>query len=255
MKKALAIFLMLALSSCHKIAGNYPNISYLDFVKYNDEYLIDGYSISLDSMKYRRQDSLESKYYIDNIAYNENYLFGGTAPRDDIEAPDNYDNVKKHLLGLKLNDESSVISTFGYLTNNYLIGYVNVFYGTIGFLSGGGNYGVEEIAYGITFKYYNQTDEFVILSKKEKCMIVSINEKGYIYYLNKKYYYYNQNSDQFLFEDKAYDSFILHQSYTTILTNNEYTFILMCKVKLYSEKYYLYLFDYKNEKINELNQY
>lgn len=255
MKRILAIILILTLSSCHKIAGNYPYISYLDYTIYDNNYLIDDYSISLDRMKYRRLNSLEREYYNSNVEYNENYLYGGTAPRYDIEAPANYDSVKKHLLGLKLNDESSVISTFGYLTDECLIGYVNIFYDTIGFLSGGGNYGVEEIAYGITFKYYSQTDEFVITSKKEKCMIVSINEKGYIYYLDKKYYYYNQNSDQFLFDDKAYDSFIQHQSYTTILTNNEYTFILMCKTKLYSEKYYLYLFDYKNEKLNELSQY
>ena len=168
------------------IAFSFDYFYYLDFVKHNDEYLIDDYSVSLNDMKYRKQNEFERSYYNDNITYNENYLFGGTAPRDDIVVPTNYDNVKKHLVGLRLNDESSVISTFGYLTNDYLIGYVNVFNDTIGFLSGGGNYGVEEIAYGIAFKYYNQTDEFVITSKKEKGMIVSINEKGYIYYLNKK---------------------------------------------------------------------
>ncbi len=253
MKKELIIILVLALSSCHKVAGNYPNIYYLDYVKYNDEYLIDNYSISLNDMKYKRQNELERSYYDENITYNDNYLSGGTAPRYDIVTPTNYDNVKKHLVKLELNNDKSVISTFGYLTNDYLIGYVNVFYDTIGFLSGGGNYGVEEIAYGITFKYYNQTDEFIITSKKEKCMIVSINEKGYIYYLNKKYYYYNQNKDNYLFDDMAYNSFIQHQSYTTILTNNEYAFILMCKAKLYSEKYYLYFFDYKNERLNELS--
>ena len=44
--------LILTLSSCHKIAGNYPYISYLDYTIYDNNYLIDVSIIEKDMPRF-----------------------------------------------------------------------------------------------------------------------------------------------------------------------------------------------------------
>ena len=159
----LSIFGIFAASSCTKIAGNSidyyrlpADLTFIDgkteFYGRNGQTLID---IGEKTFSYPKSDEENYNLY-ENIA-----VYGGTAPRYAIEIAEGYENIRPHLENLHIpNNGDSVIYTHGYFLNGKIYGICNTYKKTIGYLSGGGNYGVEEIAFSVYYEYAKPTARF-----------------------------------------------------------------------------------------------
>ncbi|MDE7213506.1 MAG: hypothetical protein K2N42_02890, partial [Anaeroplasmataceae bacterium] len=204
--------------------------------KIDGDYIMDDYRISLENQTYlplTNEDRIE-------FEYNSSIMYGGTAPRFSLDnIPEGYEEIKKYLTDLDLK-ESAVIEVYGVAFDGILTGYINVYKDTIGYLSGGGNYGVEEIDYSYCFSYTASTDTFEEYTKIENAMIVALCGTQVIYWKNKSYYLYNEatKEEQLLVEDKAYDSGLRHQSRTEVLTNERFTLLVMIKGNALVDDYF-----------------
>lgn len=242
--KTLLLFIILLIVTCgfcgctHRIAGNFPYSCYIDLTETENGFLVPFYEIDVKNMLCTDSDNA--------LPQSEPALYGGTAPRESIEPPQGYEGVEPHIVECELERDSSVIYTCGYISDGKLLGFVNVYKDTVGYLSGGGNYGVEEISHGIIFEYTPETDEFTQIKRFDGCNIVAFNDNQVLYWKSRKYYSYDLTTDteKFLIDDNAYDSGILHQSSTVIYTNSKYTVLLMKKAKRTKTLPYFYLYDY-----------
>ena len=241
-------FVLILCGCTHRIAGNYPNYGYIKSIESDNGFLIPNYEINVKEKKYAEIKNDES-------AYSVNFLYGGTAPRYSIVTPTGFDGVKPHIEALPLGGRS-VADANGYITDGKLVGFANVYKDTIGYLSGGGNYGVEEISRGILFEYLPETDTFTETKRFDGCNVVAYNGTTVLYWRDRNYYSYDLNSqtESFLVEDKAYDKGIQHQSYTNIFTNTEYTAIFITKSKFSKETRFAYLYDYTTKEFCQLTQ-
>lgn len=234
----IAVF---GLTGCtHKIAGNYPHYSYIDLWETKDGFLVYGYEISLTDKTYTESTA--------ELSVSNDYLDGGTAPLYLIHAPQGYEGVEPHIKAMRLENKSSVVDARGYIESGTLYGFVNVYKDTIGYLSGGGNYGVEEISRGIIFSYEPDTDVFTVMERMDGCNIVAFYNGTVLYWKNRKYYSYDLVGKQanFLTEDKSYDTGLQHQSYTYIYTNRKYTAFIMVKAQWAAETTFTYVYCYEN---------
>lgn len=231
----------------HKIAGNFPYSGYIDLIETENGFLVPFYEIDVKNKLCTDTDN--------NLSESETALYGGTAPLYSIVAPQGYESIEPHITACELARSSSVVETCGYVSDGKLFGFVNVYYDTVGYLSGGGNYGIEEISHGIIFEYTPETDEFTQIKRFDGCNIVAYNDNTVLYWKSRKYYSYDLTADRenFLIEDKAYDAGIQHQSYTVIYTNSKYTALLMTKAEFTKNVSYFYLFDYSAGELNELD--
>ena len=234
------------LCGCVRVAGNYPLYGYTQFVTVDNGFVCGDYEISVANKTYKRTSLLSQPI---------NGLDGGTAPRNYLSASEGYEDVIPHIENLEI-DDKSVVDARGYVTDGKLYGYVNVFYKTIGYLSAGGNYGVEEISHSVVFEYNPKTDEFCETTRLEKCVVVALNGNIVLYWKDRNYYSYNiaTKTETFLVEDKAYDSGIQHQSYTDVWTNFQYTTLQMVKAKGSAETEYFYVYDYSANELYLLNK-
>lgn len=248
----LCLLCFATLISCtHRVAGNHPHIGYLNFEeKETGEFLTEDFYISTETKTYSHLTENHPTF-----DWNSYIYYGGTAPRYNLDnVPEGYEGVIPYLEDLELDTEASVIEVYGIVAENILTGYVNVYKDTIGYLSGGGNYGVEEIDHSLVFYYDKDTDTFSTHTELKGVMIVGLNGDYVVYWKNKGYYLYDivTEMETFLIEDKAYDSGLQHQSRSYILTNDQYTLIVMVKAKGANEEYSLYLVDYQNLDFYEL---
>ena len=251
----LSIFGIFAASSCTKVAGN--SIEYYrlpdsvvftdgkaEFYGRNGRTLVD---IAEKNFSYPKSDEENNSLY-ENIAVS-----GGTAPRYDIEIAEGYENIRPHLENLHIpNNNESVIYTHGYLINGKIYGICNTYKRTIGYLSGGGNYGVEEIAFSVYYEYTAETDEFVVLRKTEGVFFVAFSGDNVVYWKSRKFYVSDGSTDTFICDDLAYDSGIQHQSRNTVHFTDDYLIFEMIKAKSFSDIYNMFVYDFNEKTVTAL---
>ncbi len=254
----LSIFGIFAASSCTKIAGNSidyyrlpADLTFTDgkaeFYGRNGQTLID---IGEKTFSYPKSDEENYSLY-ENIA-----VCGGTAPRYSIEIAEGYESIRTHLENLHIpNNDESVIYTHGYLLNGKIYGICNTYKKTIGYLSGGGNYGVEEIAFSVYYEYTAETDEFVILRKTEGAFFVAFSGDNVVYWRSKKFYVSDGKTDAFICDDLAYDSGIRHQSRNTVYFTDDYVIFEMIKAKSTSDIYNMFVYDFTEKTVTELESF
>lgn len=250
----MSISFLIAFNGCHKIAGNHPYFGYLLANEADGELRSADYVISITDKTFRDTTSAERLEF--SSSEEVRILVGSNAPRYILSAPEGYEGVIAHISTLTEDKDSPYCSAFGTMKDGILYGFVNLYHDTIGFLSGGGNLGVEEIAYSVTF-YYNPTGDVFTLSEKiQEALIVARSEKTTIFLRDKKYYSFDSDSgaEKFLVDDKAYDSGIQHQSHTQILSNGKYAVIDMTKEGYFDSDRYVYVYDYENNLFFELTE-
>ena len=134
------LFLTLLIVTCcfcgctHKIAGNFPYSAYIDLAETENGFLVPFYEIDV-----RNRLCTDTG---NDLSQSETVLYGGTAPLYSIVAPQGYEGIEAHITACELERSSSVVDTCGYVSDGKLFGFVNVYYDTVGYLAGGGNYGV-----------------------------------------------------------------------------------------------------------------
>ncbi len=253
MKKILILLLVslfFILTSCTRIYGNYPNTIYatLDVDEKAGTVKVFEYLINLKNYEYYEKSQDE-----DVNVLPDNYFKGGTAPKmGNLNIPNGFDKLETHLNSLDI----GVIDVQGFVNNNEIKGIVNVYDKTAGYLSGGGNYAVEEINYGALFHYNALEDKFVIVEKIPEAVIVSAYENTLLYWKKEAYYSYNIDTSNttYLVKDKAYDKGLTHYSYTNIVTYGDMVFIIMTKGKMSTDITYIYYYNYRDNKIEELKK-
>lgn len=266
MKKGLLALTALAvlpaaafLSGCHKIAGNYPSAWFATFTETENGFYSHGYEISLTEKTYRVRTAEEKELYPydDALPLGDVTMGGGTAPRYVIETPEGFEGVIPYIEAQEIEgNDSSVVDTYGIVSGDVLTGWVNVYKDTIGYLSGGGNYGAEEIDHAITFTYNATSGEFNVTNTIDDALIVSFYGDTVLYWKKKSYYSYNTASatETFLVKDKAYDSGIQHQSHGYIRTSGTLVLFEFYKAKLYSDATYFYIYDYADNSFYQLEE-
>ena len=87
-------------------------------------------------------------------------------------------------------------------------------------------------------------------------MIVSAYENTLLYWKKEAYYSYNIDTSNttYLVKDKAYDKGLTHYSYTNIVTYGDMVFIIMTKGKMSTDITYIYYYNYRDNKIEELKK-
>ncbi len=251
----ILIAFLLSLTSCHKVSGNQLDFNYFssDIVFSNGVSNLDtgvGTEFSIDVNNQTLIAKSSNNYNNSNLV-----ISGGTAPRYLIDVKEGYEGAEKYLNALHISDnDKSVIYTQGYLINGLVFGICNVYKDTVGYLSGGGNYGEEEIAYSVYFSYNNLTDEFSIIYKISNAMIVAFSNEQIIFWQNKKLYSKNINTNEvkFLCKDYSYDSGLQHQSIGNVYFNNDYVIFYFMKAKLFSDRFYSYIYNFTSGKLIKL---
>lgn len=242
----LNTFIMLILlTSCHRVDGNSIYIEKI-FDDIGDGELEiytrwDLLSIDMNNKTYSNSKNDYSKF--SGVEYA---VFGGTAPRYSIEIKEEYESIKDDIMSLNTLGEASVIRTQGYLVDDYIYGICNVYSDTVGYLSGGGNYAEEEIAYSIYYKYDYINDVMETICKLDKSTMVAYNDDYVVYWKNKKFYSYNIETQEAkeLCDHLSYDSGLQHQSGTYVYFNNNYVIFEMRKAKSFNDYYYYYIYEY-----------
>lgn len=255
----ISLFLIFFLISCHRVTGNKIHFEMVSASIQDNKLEIQTdwglMSIDKDSKKYSISSGNNS-----NLSACEYVVFGGTAPRYRIDIKEGYENIEDDILGLNTLGKNSVILTEGYLVDDYVYGICNVYSDTVGYLSGGGNYAEEEIAYSIYYKYDSINDTLETICKLNKSTMVAFNKNYVIYWKNKKFYSYNIETEEKteLCKHLSYDSGLQHQSGTYVYFNNNYVIFEMRKAKSFNDYYYYYLYEYgkdiiKLDKASETN--
>ncbi len=263
MKKALAVLLALdcvlsatVLTSCRKLSGNQLDFYYLPA------------SFTLSDGVTDIQSGNGQVFHVDYTAktisvtndgeygYPPPPIEGGTAPRYLLSIADEYKGVEDDLLKLHVEgNENSVIYTQGYLIDENIYGICNVYEDTVGYLSGGGNYGVEEISHAVYYRYDDSTDEFTVLSKIDGVAMLAFSGEQVIYWKNKKLFALDTrtNEEVFLCDDNSYDEGVQRQSRGSVYFNDEHVLFYFVKAKGAKEACYAYLYSFSAQKIIQLN--
>ncbi len=254
----LSIFGVLTAISCTRIAGNSIDYYFLPETVFFADGKAEFYGrngqtlVNIDEKTFSYPKSTEENYSLyENIAVS-----GGTAPRYGFEIAEGYENILPHLNDLHIKDnDRSVIYTRGYLINGKIYGICNTYKKTVGYLSGGGNYGVEEIAYSVYYEYTAETDEFVVLRKTEGAFFVAFSGDNVVYWKNRKFYVSDGSADTFICDDLAYDGGIRHQSRNTVYFTEKYVFFEMIKAKAASDVYHMFVYDFTEKTVTELESF
>lgn len=183
---------------------------------------------------------------------------GGTTPRYDIRTAEGYEDIVPHIKDLDIEgSDRSVIYTQGYSVGDKVYGICNVYKDTVGYLSGGGNYGIEEIAYSVYYAYDAESDEFSVIDKLDDAVFVAFSGNRIIYWKSKKYYILNvdDGKSDYLFDDRAYDSGIRQQSRSTVYFNDDYAIIEMIKAKGTKDIYHMFVYDFNESALTELKSF
>ncbi len=248
------VFVCLFLCACHKLSGNQLDFRYLP----NTFEFIDGvaefesgngqiFHVDLNKKEFLATDS-DGEYLPPPVN-------GGTAPRYLIEIDEEYEGIRTHLSSLELkNNDRSVIYTQGYLLNGEIWGICNVYHDTVGYLSGGGNYGMEEISHSIYYKYDYKKDIFERIAKIDGACALAFSKNKLIYWRDKNLYFFDidSNEELFLCEDLSYDFGLQHQSRGVIYFNEQYALFRFAKAKGSTDVYYAFIFDFSNKNLIQL---
>lgn len=166
-------------------------------------------------------------------------LSGGSFPRNTTDlAPECeglYDNLVERYYG-KRGLKTYYAHDCG---DGTVYGFCNVFNREIGYLSGGGQCGVEEIDFSVYFSYDIETGEFCEKAVYEGCNIVAYSENSVVYYRNKNYYCNVGGEEIYLCEDMAFDSGISSCSHACFWFNSEYAVLRFYKRYVNSQKDYV----------------
>lgn len=252
-----SVIMTMSVSSCQRIAGNQLNFHYLQ-TNLNSNGITDvdtGYgSILRIDYPYKRYEILDGSY---GIKENNLIVEGGTAPQYTLFIEEGYENIEDELLSLALNTKKSVIYTAGYFIDGFVYGICNVYKETVGYLSGGGNYAEEEIAYSVYYRYDNEKDELDIIYKTSGKMMIAFSDHKVLYWKDKNIYSYNidENKEVFLCKDYSYDSGLQHQSSGLILFNENYAILDFRKASGSKDTYYVFLYDFENDYLMEMTKF
>lgn len=240
---------MAPLGGCHRIAGNEPVFGYWDFDVRDGVLQADSLRIDLQEKTYALTDGGNGGEQSSVV------VTGGTAPRYIIDTAEGYEGIVSHLENCSLDSESSVIYCQGFLRGDSVYGICNVYKDTVGYLSGGGNYAVEEISHSLLFRYEAATDEFTVTARVDGAMAVAFSGDTVLYWKDRNYYSHVFGTDEetLLFEDKAYDTGIQHQSRARIFYNEQYAVFELVKAKGDTEIRYCYLYDFAQSQVYALN--
>lgn len=151
----------------------------------------------------------------------ENIYFEiNTFPRSSLDNINNDDRLSGLLssIYMYLGIEKGYITGTGEIAKNnqeYIYGFFNVYDDCVGYLSGGGNVGVEEINAGYLYSYSITEKKLNIIEKLNKSSIIGYHTKYIVYWVNKNFYYKEtgQEDSTFIIEDEAFDSGFTHYSY------------------------------------------
>ncbi len=247
----LTVFLLpWSLFGCiKKLRFNYPYYAYVELIETEFGFSVPGYDVDVT-------EKAATETNADDLTDDsqERFLYGGTAPRYTIEAPEGFEGVIPHIEALETDKDSSVVYACGYVSDGKLIGFVNMYKGTVGFLFSGGNYGIEQISHAVTFEYDPESDDFKQGMRFDEKNIVAYYVDIVLYWKDRKYYAYNASTEieQFLIEDKAYDTGFRQQSHASIFTNGKYTVFFMTKAKQTRDYEYAYLYEFASGDFCEL---
>ncbi|MGN1234495.1 MAG: hypothetical protein ACI4U2_00755 [Christensenellaceae bacterium] len=248
------IIIPMGLTSCTRVAGNQLQFHYREaepdlngVTEIETRY---GTTLQIDCQN-KQYKVLGGSYEL-----SEDHLIveGGTAPRYTLSVKEGYESIEDNLLDLDLKTESSVIYTAGYLIDGLIYGICNVYYGTVGYLSGGGNYAEEEIAYSVYYRYDNATDELSVLYKTSGEMIVAFSHQKVLYWRDRNIYSYDIDADKevLLCKDYSYDSGLSHQSSGLVIFNEHYALLDFKKASGTMDTYYLFLYTFEDDRFMEL---
>lgn len=221
-------------SGCARLAGNdRSNARFCEFTEYGG----DGY-LCLDGDEYLKRDGTTGDFtlyaYGDvNAPYSPDksyegeieypvVLRGNDFPRYETQTYTGYEELPTLLCERYETGNISQIQYYALAGPDGAFGFCNLYYKAIGYLSGGGNIGVEEIAYAITFSY-SPGGELTETNKYSRCNIVAYNGNSAIYYRDKNYYCDNGEEEIFICNDKAYDGGIAHYSHAYFIFDYDLT--------------------------------
>lgn len=263
MKKFLIFLLALScslcsggLTACHKISGNQLDFYYLpaSFTLSDGIVRVQSGHGTIFHINYPAKEFSETND--GEYGYEQPPIEGGTAPRYLLSIADEYKGIEDDLLRLKIEEkENSVIYTQGYLIDGAIYGICNVYKDTVGYLSGGGNYGLEEISHAVYYRYDHSLDEFEILTKIDSVALLAFSESQVIYWKNKKLYACDTrtNEETFLCDDKSFDEGLQHSSRGQVYFNDEYVLFYFVKAKGSKDICYAYLYSFSTKKLCQLN--
>ena len=169
-----ASILFLCLTSCHRISGNYIDYHHVSDAKTENGIIEMYYANNYNFVNINKEEKTILVIHCEDDGTDfTNVIEGDTGPRSLIYIKDGYENIQDNVENINdLGTTSSVYSTVGILMNDYVYGICNVYYDTVGYLSGGGNLADEEIAYSVLYKYDLLNDKLENIYKAKKTKIL-----------------------------------------------------------------------------------
>lgn len=201
--------LTVSAAACHRVAGSSVYIGTM-YLQKTECGLIAGncgsyYDLDLSEKSFRVLESGEEGGAAEDLKC---VLNGGTAPRDSFEIAEGYEKAENHLLSLCLPDDRSVLFAFGYESGDKVMtGFCNVYKDTVGYLSGGGNYGSEEISHSVLFTYDAAQDRFEERERVEGLVVGYMDDRA-VYWKDRKFYAidFTMGESSFVAEDRYYNT-------------------------------------------------
>ena len=251
----LAIVLLMPLTSC-SVASNFITTGYLSVFELEDSLYIKSqylylYKIDIDDKTFEFVDdsSLEESLIDKSLGFKYEFFAGeyfSTLPED-------CEGIETHINKYMTDNDFSSIDASGYVKDNVLLGFIQVYKGTAGQYN---NFKVENISHSIIFSYDIEKDEFSILENFDDIVIVAFSNDTIIYWDDKAYYAYDLINDRtsFLVEDKAYDSGLSQLSLGSVFYNENICVIHLIKgeINIDDDVEYMYLFDFTTQEFVEL---
>lgn len=167
------------------------------------------------------------------------------------QIPDGYEGIIKYVKECRLENDTSVVDACGYVKNEILTGFVQVYKDTSGVY---GNYAIEKISHSIAFSYNADADEFSVVKRFDDVVMVAFADNTVIYWKDKAYYSYDltTNTEKYLVEDKAYDSGLNQTSTPAVFANEEMCILHLIKGKTKNIEY-MYVFNFETNEFFELD--
>ena len=252
----ITIVMLMIFSSCNEITYNNISVDCLNSVEQNGKHFIQSkfsyvYSLDMEKRVFSRvpnEEIVKLNLEWESEPFFEAEFFAGEYQNN---IPDGFEGVVRHIESFDDNDEESIYYAYGYLNDDVLVGFVQVYSEAAGLY---GNYAIEYIEYSLIFEYQARTDAFVIKDKMEGAVIVAVRDNIAIYWKNEAYYSYDRANGTvtYLVDDKAYDSGLQQHSWGQVLSNDEHCIIHLNKVNGNDDNEYMYVYDFATHIFYEL---
>lgn len=255
---SISLLSLLILSSCTRVYGNTLGYSIVNFQMSSDGILsthrseewldIDTNTNEYEYVKEEREVSSDSSAMI--------VVWGGDAPQQLLNIEEGYEAIEPHVTSLPKSTKHSVYYTTAYLIGDMVHGIFHMYDKTVGYLSGGGNYGEEEISYSIYYTYDKNLDVFTEVCKLEDRYIVAFSGSKVIFWKDRNLYRYDISTadEKLLCKDYSYDSGIQHQSHGTVMFDMDYAVFQFMKASLHTDTYTLFLYSWNTDSITKLEE-